>query len=310
MRDDLTFADQLHRDLREIDWPEPAELRARARRRSRRTAAVAATAVLAVTSVVGLALGGPEGGTGVPPAASGPDASGSSAGGARPGRAEIPPEALLAPADLAVRNNVRLSDTGLGEPVQVDPLLEACAAARGLSAVTPLSRYSRSQTLLQDDTPGPDGPSGVPILTQDVYRLTAGDAAGVFATLDRTAAGCAGWRSFSPRSLGDDAALTPMSVALSWQVVSRDFAGDQAVLLRLIHSEEVDAETGRPVGWQFSSEPRVLVRVGDLVTVIVPATGLGAGGPSRDMNRKSDAELLDLGRAAARRMCLAANPSC
>ena len=42
MAEDLTFVDRLHRDLREVHWPEPAEIRARARRRSRRTAVLSA----------------------------------------------------------------------------------------------------------------------------------------------------------------------------------------------------------------------------------------------------------------------------
>lgn len=53
----------------------------------------------------------------------------------------------------------------------------------------------------------------------------------------------------------------------------------------------------------------MVVRVGDLVTVIVPAPGLGVDGPNI-AGSTSDAELLELGRTAARRLCVAANPSC
>ncbi|MEE3919679.1 hypothetical protein V2I01_19275 [Micromonospora sp. BRA006-A] len=48
--DDLAFIDVMQRDLRNVRWAEPAELRARARRRSRRTVAAAAVTVLALTS--------------------------------------------------------------------------------------------------------------------------------------------------------------------------------------------------------------------------------------------------------------------
>ncbi|WP_229399790.1 hypothetical protein [Micromonospora okii] len=330
MREDLTFAERMRRDLLDVRWPEPAELRARARRRSRRTAMVAATAVLAVTSVAAVLAGRPA----APPTTSWPDrwlsaaapepsgrvamsaaapepsgrAEMSAVAPERSGRAEIPPEALLASTDVRVSSNVVLSDTGLREPVRVDPLLEACANARGLRAVQAVSRYSRSQTLLQDDTPGSDGPSGVMVLTQDIYRLADGAAAGLFSDLDRAVTGCAGWRGSAPR--GGGTGTTAVSVAHTWAAVARDFAGDQAVLLRQTLSEPLDATTGRPVDRRLGTWTWLLIRVGDLVTVIVPASGLGADGPGDIARRTSDAELLELGQVAARRMCFAANPSC
>jgi hypothetical protein len=304
--DDLTFADRMSRDLREVRWPEPAEIRARARRRSRRTAVAAATAVLAVASLAAVAVGGPAD----PPAASWADRWWSAAG-PEPSwaAAEIPPEALLAPTDVGVPNNVALSDTGLEEPVRVEPLLEACAAARGLAAGPVVSRYSRSQTLLQDDTPDADGPSGTPVLTQDVYRLAGGGSARVFVELDRMVAGCAGWRDGAPRYLGPESGGTPVLLTHTWEAVERDFAGDEAVLLRKTSAEPVDAAAGKRMDWRFLEEARLLVRVGDLVTVIVPAGAFGVVGPEFD-RRTSDAQLLALGRSAARRMCPAAAPPC
>ena len=46
MRDDPTFVEQIQRDLRDVRWLEPEEIRSRARRRSRRTAVLSAVTVL------------------------------------------------------------------------------------------------------------------------------------------------------------------------------------------------------------------------------------------------------------------------
>ncbi|WP_405103422.1 hypothetical protein [Micromonospora sp. NBC_01412] len=305
MRDDLTFAERIHRELREVRWPEPAEIRARARRRSWRTALAAATAVLAVASVSAVAVGGRDGA--VAPLASWADRRLFQPEPKPSGQAEIPQEALLEPADVGVRSNVRLGDTGLGEQVQVDPLLEICADGRGLSGQQTVSRYSRSQTLLQKDTLGQAWSSGGPVLTQDVYRLAPGASARFFSGLDRIVTACAGWTEVAPRPWGPGTVTA--SVAHTWRAVERDFAGDEAVLLRQALSQPVDVATGKPLDVQFPSETRMVVRVGDLVTVIVPASGLGVDLPS-SLRWTSDAELLELGRTAARRLCVAANPSC
>ncbi|TDC67332.1 hypothetical protein E1258_00100 [Micromonospora sp. KC207] len=306
MRDDLTFAERMHRDLRNVRWPEPADIRARARRRSRRTAMAAAAAVLAVLSVFAVAVGGRAGGHLAPPmswvdgwrASTEPEPS---------GRTEIGQEALLDPADLGVPSNVRLGDSGLQEQVRVDPLLQSCAVSKEPGAGPPVSRYSRSQTLLLDDTSGQDGPMAVPVLTQDVYRLDPAPAGRLLADLDRAATTCARWSDTAVRPLDDGHGTVP--VAHTWQTVARDFAGDEAVVLRHTVTSPVDATTGKPLDVEHPPETRMIVRVGDLVTVIVPERGLGVDGPDGP-RETSDAELLELGRTAARRMCLAANPAC
>ncbi|MGW1057185.1 hypothetical protein [Micromonospora rubida] len=305
MRDDLMFAERMHRELREVRWPEPAEIRARARRRSWRTAVAAAIAVLAVASVSAVAVGGRDGA--VAPLTSWSDRRLFQPEPEPSGQAEIPQEALLEPADVGVRSNVRLGDTGLGEQVQVDPLLEICADGRGLSGQQTVSRYSRSQTLLQKDTHGQTWSSGGPVLTQDVYRLAPEASARFFNGLDRTVTACAGWTEVAPRPWGPG--TVTVSVTHTWRAVERDFAGDEAVLLRQALSQPVDVATGKPLDVQFPSETRMVVRVGDLVTVIVPASELGVDLPS-SLRRTSDAELLELSRTAARRLCVAANPSC
>ncbi|MFI7435677.1 hypothetical protein [Micromonospora haikouensis] len=299
---DLAFAERMRRDLRDVRWLEPAEIRARARRRSRRTAMAAATAVLAVASVLAVAAGGRAGHL-APPADRGPSPTGVESAG----RAEIPQEALLDPAEVRVPSNVRLGDSGLQEQVRIDPLLQSCAGDRGLKVDMPVSRYSRSLTLLQRAAPDQGQPGSLSVLSQDVYRVAPRAATRLFGDLNEMVTACGAWHEAAPLQWAGQSVT--VSVTHTWQTVARDFAGDQAVLLRHTGSTPVDATTAKPLGWTLPRETRLVVRVGDLVTVIVPGNALGVDGPEGD-RRTSDAELLDLGRTAARRMCLAVNPAC
>ncbi|WP_433688182.1 hypothetical protein ACQP0I_05825 [Micromonospora carbonacea] len=299
---DLAFVERMRRDLRDVRWLEPAEIRARARRRSRRTALAAATAVLAVLSAFAVAAGGRAGHLASPA-----DRRPAPDGAAPAGRAEIPQEALLDRADLGAPSNVRLGDSGLQEPIRIDPLLQSCAGDRGLAAEPPVSRYSRSRTLLRDDTPGQDGSTAVPVLTQDVYRLDPAASGRLLTDLDRTATACSGWSDTGVRPVTDG--NRAVSVVHTWRAVARDFAGDEAIVLRHTLTSPVDTTTGEPLDMRYLPETRMVVRVGDLVTVIVPERGLGVDVPD-GLRGTSDAELLELGQTAARRMCLAANPAC
>ncbi|MFC8846097.1 MULTISPECIES: hypothetical protein [unclassified Micromonospora] len=300
--EDVTFAERMRRDLRGVRWLEPAEIRDRARRRSRRTAMAAAMAVLAVLSVLAVVAGGRTGGHHAPPA-SWADRWLSPTGAEPAGRAEIPQEALLDRADLGVPSNVQLGDSGLQEPVRIDPLLQSCAGDRGLEVEVPVSRYSRSQTLFQKAAPDQGQPGDLWVFTQDVYRVPLRVATRLFLDLNELVTACDGWREVAPLQWAGQPVT--VSVTHTWQTVARDFAGDQAVLLRHTGSTPVDTVTTKPLDWKLPRETKLLVRVGDLVTVIVP----GVDGPEGD-RWTSDAELLELGRTAARRMCLAANPAC
>lgn len=292
MRDDARFVELVHRDLREVRWPEPTEIRAAARRRSRRTAMASAAAVLVVASVAAVGVG--RAGTPAPPPAA-------TAGG----RAEIPVEAMLTPADVPAKSDERLGDTGIGEAVRVDDVLRACAQDQGLPADGTVSRYSRSQTLIGAAAVKGFAPNRMPVVSQDVYRLQAGAPARVFAELDRLVAACSSWPEVSPVQ-GETGTVTA-TVVHRWTVAASDFAGDQAVLLRHAISVPLDPATGKPVGITPFPEDRLVVRVGDLVTVLVPGESLRLGVPG---NRVTQAQLLDLARAAAGRMCAAANPGC
>ncbi len=287
MRDDLSFVQRVQRDLSEVRWPEPAEIRARARRRNRRTALVAAVLVAATTSTVALLAGG---------AVPALNTTAAHPAAPLPVRNEIALEALLQPADLHVETSPPLTEAGLGAPVRVDDLLLVCNEAQGRTATWETSRYSRSVTLLRHRPPGADHPPSDLLLSQDVYRVTP-EVAGRFVHGLGTLLGpCAGWRAAGPTQWGNQ--LIQAEVVHRWETVARDFTGDEALLLRHTVSQARNLETGKPLG--ATSKPRAVavVRVGDLVTVL----NQGRDGTEPELRR--------LAALAARRLCVTANPTC
>ncbi|SIN33613.1 hypothetical protein [Micromonospora cremea] len=290
MRDDLAFVERVHRDLGDVRWPEPQEIRARARRRSRRTA-VAATVVLTLAGVSAFVVAG--GGRESPPphvvASASPHA---------PVRGEITADSLVQPADLGQPAQVQLSQSGLGEPVLVEDLLGYCRQSRGMTPVWQTSRWSRSQTLLREG-PRPYGAAPTPadvLLSQDLYRVTPDAAESFFADLDRRVAPCAEWRNVGPYEVAGSTGTG--EVVHRWAVVQRGFAGDGAALLRHTVAQPRDQKTGKAIGFGPRSTSIAVVRVGDLIAVLT--LGEESGEP----------ELSRLAERAARRMCLAANPPC
>ncbi|MGB2568242.1 hypothetical protein ACPFP2_07315 [Micromonospora citrea] len=297
MREDSHFVDRLHRDLGAVRWAEPREIRALARRRSRRTALLAATAVLAVVSGTAYAAAGRPPAP-APPVAATPASTVVSA--------EIPPEVLLAPSDVPLRTGVRLGESGLAEPVRVDPLLESCGRQRGVPASGPTSRSSRSQTLMRPATGGPTAP----VLTQDVYRLDPGHGRLLFGTVSVLLNACAEWQSTESMPLAGGPA--PTVSTHRWEAPISGFAGDESVMLRHRSLPPRSRTDGAVVATAPPGEVTMVVRVGDLVTVIATGpdvaedTGDGTGaGPGL-----SHAQLETLGRTAARRLCVAADPGC
>ncbi|MFG2053609.1 hypothetical protein ACGFI9_06195 [Micromonospora sp. NPDC048930] len=289
MRDD-TFVELLARDLRDVRWPEPAEIRATARRRSRRTAIAAAAAVLAVASVSAVLVGRAQAPAPSPAASVG-------------GHAEIPTEAMLDPADVPVSSDERLGDTGLGERVRVDDVLAGCGRDQGVSPAPAESRFSRSQTLIGTQAVDGFATHRSPVISQDVYRSASADA--VFTDLDRLVAACASWRQAN--TVQRDGGPVTLTFVHGWSVAARDFAGDRSALLRHTVTQLTDSATGGPAQFPMAAEYTLVVRVGDLVTVLRPGEPLRPGVPGSTV---TEARLLDVGRAAADRMCLAANPGC
>ncbi|PSK65352.1 hypothetical protein B0E53_02723 [Micromonospora sp. MH33] len=295
--DDVTFVELVHRELRTVRWPEPAELRALGSRRNRRAAVAAAAVVLAAICGSTVALAGAARQPAVTVAAS-PSGAG-----------EIPVEALLSRSDPELRAldptaDMELGDSGLEEPVRVDGLLDTCAREHGEPVRTLVSRYSRSRNLLGHRLP--DQPNSVyPVLVQDIYRMTPDGAAQIFADLDRHTTVCAAWEQAVPKMVKGEVAGT-RQLLQRWQVVDRDFAGDRAVLLRHTESEGTSSQIVRP---DQQLDVRMVVQVGDLVTVLAPEIG-GIVYPTGVVPRTTDEQLRTLARGAATRMCLAANPRC
>jgi hypothetical protein len=289
MRDD--FVELLSREMRDVRWPDAAELRARARRRSRRTAVAAAVSVLALAAGSAVAVSA-HSRTAPPASPSGAGATG------------VPMEALLGGADLPGRPDLELGQSGAHEPVQIDTLLETCAREQGAPVVPVMSRYSRSRSLFQNQAAGESNAAPVPLLAQDLYRIDPGGADRVFSELDRSLASCAAWRQTTP--VQRNGRTGQVSIVYSWQVVARDFAGDRAVLLR---KTENPAEGEQLIGPEPGETVRVVMQVGDLVTVFGPLYG-PVSFTSGELPLITDDQVRDLARTAARRMCSAANPPC
>ena len=294
MPDDVALVELLHRDLRNVTWPEPEAIRATARRRSRRSAALAAVSVVVVAALTATLVD--RGGAPLPPA------------GAVDGPGEIVAEAMLEPADIPVLTGERLSETGLDEPVRVDDLLQVCAREQGRPAEEPRSRYSRSQTLMEPPTEPATTVGSV--LTQEVYRMEPG-AAGRFVTdLEGTVAACGAWRTTGQAYT--ERGMVSAEVVHRWYVAASGFAGDQALLLRHEASVPPDQATGRPPGYTPLYEDRLVVRVGDLVTVLIPSGRLRTDLPQGQVPeaRVTEEQVRQMARVAAERMCVAANPGC
>ncbi|MET9298227.1 hypothetical protein ABZX66_02805 [Micromonospora aurantiaca] len=295
MPDDVALVELLHRDLRNVTWPEPEAIRATARRRSRRSAALAAASVVVVAALTASLVD--RAGAPPPPAA-----------GAVDGRGEIVAEAMLEPADVPVPTGERLGETGLGEPVRVDDLLQVCAREQGRPAEEPRSRYSRGQTLMEPPTE-PATTIGS-VLTQDVYRMAPGEAGRFVTDLEGTVAACGAWRTTG--QVYTERGTVSAEVVHRWYVAASGFAGDQALLLRHEATVAPDETTGRPPGYPPLFEDRLVVRVGDLVTVLLPSGRLRTDLPMGQAPeaRVTEEQVRQMARVAAERMCVAANPGC
>ncbi|MCO1595139.1 hypothetical protein M8C17_08180 [Micromonospora sp. RHAY321] len=288
MRDDLAFVEQVRRDLEDVRWPEPQDIRARARRRSRRTA-VAATVVLTLAGVSAFVATGGGGESAPPPVAA-------SASPTPPARGEIAAESLVQPADLSQPAQVQLSESDFAQPILVDSMLGHCGQSRGMTPTWPISRWSRSQTLLRERPVGVDHTVGDLLLKQDLYRVAPETGASLFADLDRLLATCAEWASAGPYTMAEQT-VTAQAVH-NWTVVQRSFAGDGAAMVRHTQSPVRDQKTGETIGDAPRPTSTAVVQVGDVVAVLT----LGRDGTEPELSR--------LAEVAAHRMCLAANPPC
>lgn len=176
----------------------------------------------------------------------------------------------------------------------------------------PTSRYSRSQTLLWAPV---DPTLRHPALTQDVYRVDPGQGRLIFGLVGMLLNACAEWQFTGPTFLGGHPVASVETHR--WETPVSGFAGDESVMLR--HESLVPPRSqagGKAVAATPSVEVTMVVRVGDLVTVVAtgPDTVVDTVAEPVDDVRPgrglSHADLEALGRTAARRMCAAANPGC
>ncbi|MGK5442182.1 hypothetical protein ACSNN7_10220 [Micromonospora sp. URMC 105] len=293
MRDDLNFVDVLRRDLRDVRWPDAAEIRIRARRRSTRRAVGAAVAILVVLSA--------------PAVAALPAGSGRShPAGPVPSpavRAEIPIEALLQPEDMSAKVDERFTQSGLAEPVVVEPEWTRCLEQKRVSPAWERSRYSRSQSLSRNPPTQSPHPSGLDFdtsiqLIQDVYRVDPQVTGSLFAGIDRRVDACRDWGD-TQRGQIAEGEWADIFARHRWDVVGRGFAGDESVVVRHTISESRrDDADGEVLAFPPEPQSTAVVRVGDLVTVLK----LGSLGGELELRR--------LAVLAAERMCAAANPAC
>ncbi|MCW3815348.1 hypothetical protein ONA91_12875 [Micromonospora sp. DR5-3] len=303
--DDLAFVDRVQRELGDVRWPEPVEIRARAQRRSRRTAALAALAVLTVASASAVAVAARPDASGTPSTVAEPASALPASGEPEPTfprrspiaspAAEIPLDVLLQAADVKAKTEAPLTQSGLGEGVQLDEMLRYCRKVQGQRAEWEPSRYSRSLTLLRN-RPGAEQPPSDVLLNQDVYRVAPDVADRIFAEMAEVLAPCREWRSSGPTRW--QGKTIRAQVVHSWQEVDRNFAGDESVLLRHTVVEARNLDTGNLLPDVSKPDSTAIVRVGDLVSVIK----IGRGGTESDLRR--------LAGVAADRMCAAANPRC
>ncbi|NYH44962.1 hypothetical protein HNR22_004689 [Micromonospora jinlongensis] len=284
MRDEPTFVEHVRRDLLDVRWPSPDEIRARARRRSQRRIVVS-TVVLALAGFSAVAVAAP----GTSPAPVQPAAS------ASPTRHEITTDALLQPADLPQPVYVELSQAGLGEPVRLEDMLGQCRTSQGRSDGWQMSILSRSQTLMRKPTQGVLVP-GDALVVQDLFRLAPETARQLFTSLDDLVAPCAEWRSIEQWETVDS--THTVEVIHRWAVVQRGFAGDDAAILRDSFTAPRDVQTGQTFGNTPQPTLLAVVRVGDTVSLL------------RIADDGTEAKLRQLAVAAAARMCAAANPPC
>ncbi|WP_434742874.1 hypothetical protein [Micromonospora sp. SH-82] len=303
MRDDAAFVKELRDELSQVCWLAPEEIRARGEWRSRRVLLLTFAVVLVMVSGAGVVVVARHLLPSAPTTVTGPTLlaepqsrldDGPLAGDltwplAEPDSGEIPAQALLQPADLPTGVGEHLTELGLGETVEVNPMLEACRQERGLPSQAVSSQLSRSQTLLGT------GPAPDLLLMQDVYRVAPQTATRFFTDLDVRMAPCASWRSVGDVEI--DGRPYQAAATHRFTVSARDFAGDGSVLLRHTMTAPIDQSDGRQLGPSDRTDS-VVVRVGDLVTVL----RLGPESTEKELRR--------LAGVAAQRMCVASRPTC
>ena len=292
--DDLSH--RLARALTSVQWAEPGELRARARRRSRRAFVAAPVAVtLVVLSVAWYAGFRGDGAPVADDSTIGPSSSTTTTPSPRPSLtmdpAWIPLDALLQPADVGEGldfANVLTSDS---EPLRLWYFeLSQCPAYAGLGITAyDTYQYMRIHQIVPRGVIG--GERGDAVFVQ-ARRYPAEVASTVVLDIRRALTACgqyerAGGEASSPQR--------PAYTTFTWTIIDEDFAGDDSLLIRQ-RVESFVTGTGQRIG-ESIVETYAVVRVGDVITIVSRYSA-------------DEAEIANLATKAAARLCIASNPRC
>jgi hypothetical protein len=285
---------RLMHGLTAVQWPEPGELRARARRRTIRTVVAAPLVVaLVVTGTVwGVRAGSGDARSNEP--AGGPTPSAVTTGPTTVptrlppwGGAEIPIDALLQPADVGPARHIENVYTWVpGTYGAWTFQQDRCLAFGGLKI-----NAWRDFQFMRIHHVAPDPPEDVN--NQNVYveaeRYPNATAAIVIDDVRRIVSACARYDG------GESEAGPDTHSDITQTVLDEGFAGTESLLIRQrvdIRQNGTDRAIGDPLMTTYA-----VVRVNDLVTII-------------SRNADDPAALRDLGRKAAARLCVAAEPRC
>lgn len=293
-----SLPERLAADLAVVHWPEPDEIRARARRRTYRGLVVVPAAVLLVVAAVWAGAGAgredhdshvatPPTSEAPAPTASGPTVLPTFVVPGNP--AWIPPEALLQPADLGT--GYEITNDHSWEPGQYPTWtfnFDGMCPAYAPLDVTAYQRYLFMRINTVGKNVQQDGGQAV---HEEVMRFPGDTAKQVVADARRVVAAC-------PQFTTDSEASTEQHPAYAvhrWVLVDNDFAGDESLLLRqgVTHVERAtDQELGDP-----SLDLYAVVRVGDLVAVV-------------QTDDYDEGRVRQLARRAAAWLCTAATHRC
>ncbi|MEV0716631.1 hypothetical protein [Asanoa sp. NPDC050611] len=283
MADIDELAGRLDHELPDVSWDEPDRIRRRGRERVRRRSVVmAAVAVLVIAAGAGWLATGPRSTPAGPPAPETTASPSSPPAGALDetgdGSRLFPVAALPQPADVG--SGYRLTNQHGYSPGSYPAWTferPDCPAYDSLQVSAFRSYLWFRHANLEK--------SGAPTVFVDGRRMPPGAAAAVLDDVDRVTAACARWDV-----VGGDAtsAERPGTTTTSYAVLAKDFAGDQARLVRQRY------ETRDDDGVRLADGTVVIavVRVGDRITTV--------------MVEEDAPELVRLlGERAAQRLCAA-----
>lgn len=237
------LAGRLDHELPDVAWAEPVGIRARGRSRRRRSALLAVVAVLVVVGGAGWLAAGTRSPSNPPTTA------------ATPSDDLLPEWALLRPGDVGPGYRVidsQLYRAGTFAAQPFGAVLD-CPAYVGLGITAYHSYLGLRFGQFERD--------GAPMVFEEAGRFPAGVAEQVLVDVGRVLAACDRWE------LPDEYSPTPDrtgTTTFALRVLERDFAGDEALLIRLT----LDTVDTKGVKIRESRTTLAVVRVGDLVATV------------------------------------------